>query len=151
MKILVTVGTGQFNSLVNLFDTYCNHDFTIQHGGGQAPKIQLGYPFIPNLVNEFDKYDLIITHAGAGTIFNLLKTKKAFCVFPNQERHDLHQLELAKYVDENKFAPVYYESDIEYDIISMFRKAKFCAENRNYQGGSFNLPKLMELLNFNDK
>lgn len=149
MKILVTVGTGQFNSLVNLFDTHSNHDFTIQYGVGQSPKIQRSYSFIPNLANEFIKYDLIVTHAGAGTIFNLLKTNTAFCVFPNQERRDLHQLELANYVEQNKFAPVYYETGIEYDICSMYRKAKFCADNRNYQGGNFNLAKLIELLNFN--
>jgi len=52
---------------------------------------------------------VIITHAGAGTVFQLLEDKAKMVVIPNHDRIDAHQLDIAQYVDNNKFASVCYD------------------------------------------
>ena len=47
---------------------------------------------------DFALYDFIICHAGAGTVFHLLKEKLQFVCVPNLERREPHQLELFDWV-----------------------------------------------------
>ena len=77
--------------------------------------------------------DVIITHAGAGTIFKLLELNKKIIVIPNLERVDKHQRDLANFLGENEYALVAWNLDDLLDCLrlvesfqpSVFKKEPF--------------------------
>jgi beta-1,4-N-acetylglucosaminyltransferase len=114
MNILVTVGTTKFNSLIEYIDSEINNpDLNIEFqiaDGEYIPKNHSYFKFLDNdAINEkYINADIIITHAGCGTIYKLLEMKKKFIIVPNLERSDKHQLDLAGYMTKNKYAFVAY-------------------------------------------
>lgn len=71
--------------------------------------------FIPEA--RFKEYDLIITHAGAGTVFFLLKCNLPFIAVPNIERRDTHQLELYYWLKDNNFSQTALVEELNLDLI----------------------------------
>lgn len=108
MRIFVTVGTFRFDELIKLVDNLAStssHTFTCQLGCGEyKPKNCIWFEFSSNFEGFISDADLVITHAGAGTVYGLLEQHKNIIVIPNTFRVDQHQLELARYVNENNFA-----------------------------------------------
>ncbi len=115
MKIFVTVGNTQYNSLIKAIDEILpsdEFDITIQLADGKyTPVNHEFFRYTQDIKSYFDDADVIITHAGAGTVFQLLEDKAKMVVIPNHERIDAHQLDLAQYVDNNRFASVCYDLD----------------------------------------
>lgn len=113
MKILVTVGTTQFNGLIETIDniakTKKNYYVTFQIANGNYKPVNGEYFEFHNNINQYySSSDLIITHAGAGSIYQLLKLNKKIIIVPNLERVDKHQLDIANYMDNNNYALVCY-------------------------------------------
>jgi len=107
MKLLVTVGTTPFKSLVNFLDNNLppETDATFQIGYGGI--VTNNYPsiiFTDRIYELYESADVIITHAGAGTVFKLLEMKKKIVIVPNLERIDKHQQEIARYMNERNHA-----------------------------------------------
>ena len=107
IKVLVTVGTYKFDELIKKIDEIASEkkiEFVCQIGQGKyIPKNCESFSFSTNFAEKVDNSELIITHAGAGTIYSLLENKKNLIVVPNVNRVDKHQLEIAKYVSDNKY------------------------------------------------
>ncbi|KAL0947049.1 hypothetical protein HGRIS_013191 [Hohenbuehelia grisea] len=121
MRVFVTVGSTKFDSLVQavlspeVIGSLRNKQYTelvIQCGNsesGSETNIQAGtetrfttdgvnivlWRFKPSLNDEFTTADLIISHAGSGTILDVLRTGKPLIVVPNPTLLDNHQEELA--------------------------------------------------------
>lgn len=113
MKILVTVGTGSFDSLVSWFinsKIIDKHSIDIQYGSGKeisSNNLNLSFfRFDVNITDRYKDYDLIVCHCGAGTVFNLLESERSFITIPNTERLDKHQLELSNYLKRNNYCCV---------------------------------------------
>ena len=107
MNIFVTVGTTPFDKLIEKIDMLATeHNIILQISeNAKYIPINLEYIHFTKEINEyFDKADLIITHAGAGNIYNLLELNKKILVVPNLERIDVHQMDLANYVKNESFA-----------------------------------------------
>ncbi|KDQ07932.1 glycosyltransferase family 1 protein [Botryobasidium botryosum FD-172 SS1] len=51
--------------------------------------------FKPSIADEVYRADLVISHAGSGTILDVLRTPKPLVVVPNETLLDNHQIELA--------------------------------------------------------
>ncbi|KAK7693392.1 hypothetical protein QCA50_002960 [Cerrena zonata] len=51
--------------------------------------------FKPSLQKEYEQADLVISHAGSGTIIDVLRLRKPLIVIPNETLLDNHQEELA--------------------------------------------------------
>ena len=113
MTVLVTTGTTPFEGLIKSIDGLDNPEWTFKY------QIALGSKYLPSSDSYFffsDKIeqlyissDIVVCHAGAGTVFKLLEMKKMAVVVPNSERRDKHQLDLANYVDTNDYAIVCYD------------------------------------------
>lgn len=107
--ILVCVGVSEykFDRLLEVLDELCDEGFL----NGKEIIAQIGYTdYKPrnytsfSLIGreDFQKYmedaDLIISHAGTGSVIPLLKMKKKVIIFPRLEEYrehlDNHQLEL---------------------------------------------------------
>jgi len=105
LKLFVTVGTTEFDNLIKHVDLNLgdSKDFLItaqisDHACYKPQYIQ-SFNFIDNIDNEIERADIVITHAGAGSVYSLLERGKKIIVVPNISRVDHHQLELARYVE----------------------------------------------------
>jgi beta-1,4-N-acetylglucosaminyltransferase len=109
--IFVTVGTTRFDKLIEgvtrpatleWMKTNGYTDLIIQYGNGNAPMIPSdtpvsiqAYGFQSSLDHDMKAADLIIGHAGAGTVMEALRLQKRMVVVINTLLMDNHQVELA--------------------------------------------------------
>jgi len=107
MRILVTVGTYKFDDLIKKVDEIAlksNQYFTCQIGeGSYKPDNCSSFVFSDRFHEKVNEVDLIITHAGAGTVYSLLERGKNLIVVPCLNRVDNHQLEITNYVVSKKY------------------------------------------------
>ena len=108
MKIFVTVGTTSFDSLIRFVDEKFQkneYEVTLQISEGKyIPKNFEYFQFSENIDFYYKNCDIVITHAGAGSIYRLLEIKKKMIIIPNIERVDKHQIEIAEFMKENGYA-----------------------------------------------
>ena len=112
MKVLVTVGTTRFDSLISAVEHSLilnQHEVLVQCAEGLQSERYNCTKFIENIDEAYCSADLVITHAGAGSVFRLLECEANILVVPNLERQDDHQNELARFVDENQYGLVCYD------------------------------------------
>ena len=142
MKVLVTVGTTPFDSLIRFCDENLSSDFdlTLQlsNKGIYLPKRFNFFRFADNIAEYYDNSDVVITHAGAGTIFNLLERGKHIIVVPNLDRDDGHQRDLAEIISQKKWGLVCWELDT---LPALIEKAATCEllpyDGQKFSGGPF--------------
>jgi UDP-N-acetylglucosamine transferase subunit ALG13 len=76
-------------------------DLVVQHGPVAPPPCATGYEFLPfgRVVELMQQADLVVSHAGVGSIMCALQAGHVPIVFPRLKRHgetvDDHQVELA--------------------------------------------------------
>ncbi|OGI12549.1 hypothetical protein A3K64_01430 [Candidatus Micrarchaeota archaeon RBG_16_36_9] len=101
--IFVTVGTVQFNDLVKKIDEIAKsskEEFLIQIGEGKyIPKHCKWFRFKVPLTEYFKKSKLVITHGGAGTLFECLNLGVRIIAVPNLGAKASHQLDLVYELD----------------------------------------------------
>lgn len=129
MKIFVTVGSTHFNSLIKHVDQlFIDNEFDVTcqiSDGTYIPKNHRYFRMSDSIEQYFDEADVVITHAGAGTVFYLLELGKKIVVVPNCDRVDTHQLDLAQFVENNNFANVCYQLDRLENAIDLAQNAKY--------------------------
>lgn len=107
-KVLVTVGTTSFDSLFECLDRCVipsNWVLECQIAKGEyRPKRGTWFSFDSTFDKKLLDADIVITHAGAGTVYQLLELGKNCIVVANLERKDQHQKELTQFVRDNKYA-----------------------------------------------
>ncbi|KAK6355934.1 N-acetylglucosaminyldiphosphodolichol N-acetylglucosaminyltransferase catalytic subunit alg13, variant 2 [Orbilia javanica] len=129
--VFITVGTTAFDSLIEalLVPTIIAQlselgydEIRVQYGKGKYVYDAAFTPELKDMVNEtgisiggfeyedsvkitefIKDADLIISHAGSGTILDALRYQKAIIVVPNESLMDNHQAELAKEMSKQKY------------------------------------------------
>lgn len=100
MKIFVTVGTGEFELLIKEIDEFAlesEHKIWAQIGKGRyTPKNIEYFRFKKSIKEDYQKADLVIAHAGAGTTYEILPMGKKLISVANLKRTDGHQLDIAR-------------------------------------------------------
>lgn len=108
MKIFFTVGTTRFDSLIEAVarDAYFKgHECTLQVGpGGRQLSGFECFEYTKDIDSYYEAADVVVTHAGAGSIYKLLEMRKRIVVVPNTDRLDSHQSDIANYMDKNGYA-----------------------------------------------
>lgn len=120
-NIFVTVGTTQFNDLINtlaspeLIKTLNNlgcKNLTLQIGNGEEVDFLLPeitgitielYRLKPTILEDIKSADLVISHAGAGSIIEVLNADKPLVVVVNELLMNNHQTELAEQLFEDGY------------------------------------------------
>ncbi|KAH9254249.1 hypothetical protein BASA81_007850 [Batrachochytrium salamandrivorans] len=117
MQCFVTVGTTSFDRLIEelnkpevrqvLTDSMGVTELCLQIGRGVVqPQLDGGklkvtwYDFKPTLMEDMQSADVIISHAGAGSIVESLRLNKRLIVVVNDLLMDNHQLELASALEQ---------------------------------------------------
>jgi beta-1,4-N-acetylglucosaminyltransferase len=114
MKIFVTVGTTAFDSMVKALDSYFSehpeYEVTYQIADGKyLPKCGQFFGRAEDVNDYYNNADVIITHAGAGTIYKLLEMSKKIIAVPNFERIDKHQVDISTYMEDNRYLLVCWD------------------------------------------
>jgi len=112
-NVFVTIGTTPFDGLMYDIDMRIApfHSVKFQIADGKyRPKNGIYKSYFDELEEEQGAADLIICHAGAGTVFPLLEANKRLLVVPNLFRRDHHQVELADYLERNHFSEVVWDT-----------------------------------------
>jgi len=108
MNIFVTVGTTKFDNLIKTVDKKLkdlDSEITMQISNGEyKPKNFEFFEYTKDIKKYFIESDIIITHAGAGSIYELLELEKKIIIVPNLDRIDKHQKDIANYMDSNGYA-----------------------------------------------
>ncbi|KAG9042546.1 N-acetylglucosaminyldiphosphodolichol N-acetylglucosaminyltransferase catalytic subunit alg13 [Tulasnella sp. UAMH 9824] len=124
-RALVTVGSTKFDALIQqvltdvVLQTFCDNGFTdlvIQAGNSVLPtswtlvgeeiRREIAgltvtvWRFKASLIEDIERADLVVSHAGSGTILDTLRSGKRLIVVPNNTLLDNHQTELAKALHE---------------------------------------------------
>jgi beta-1,4-N-acetylglucosaminyltransferase len=136
--IFVTVGTYKFDKLIKAIDILAlslNHKFILQIGCGAYKPVncefyeRLDRSDFSRLVSDAE---IVITHAGAGTVYDLLESNKKIIVVPNLDRVDAHQIEIAEYVGKNDYGIYCTEvCNIEKSIFSCINRKAFFQYRRD--------------------
>ncbi len=133
MKIFIVVGTQEpFDRMIKIIDLWAGknnkHTFFAQISKALYKPITLPFTdFIsPELFDEhFNKADLIISHAGMGTIISALTIGKPIIVMPrlasNHEHRNDHQLATARSFEKLDYVKAVYN---EAELIQALDEAK---------------------------
>lgn len=112
MKVLVTVGTTRFDLLVKYADMLTGSEYDVLVQTSDTEYV-CGFvrcrSYIENIEKFYKNADVVVTHAGAGSVYKLLEMGKKIIVVPNLERIDKHQYDLARYVCDNGYALVLWD------------------------------------------
>lgn len=110
MNIFVTVGHTHYNSLFKAVNEQLSSEkykvINQISDGNYLPDKHQYFKFTENVNKQIATADIVITHAGAGSVFHLLEIGKPIVVVPNFERVDVHQKDLADFVKSNNYATV---------------------------------------------
>lgn len=109
MNIFVTVGHTRFNSLFKMIASFNRPDwqFISQISDGDVfPAAGESFAYTDCIHDFYRQADVVITHAGAGSVFTLLEMGKPTIVVANTDRVDAHQNDLLDYVERSHFAQV---------------------------------------------
>lgn len=131
MQVFVTVGTTLFDALIAAADDGAVLEClgrlgyrkviiqigkgTIEpHAGIREGQVEVSYyRFKPSLADDMQAADLIISHAGAGSIMEALGLRKRLLIMANPILMDNHQMELAKAIEARRYAVVAKSADAE--------------------------------------
>ena len=105
-RVFVTVGTTSFDALIaattapefaNALEKLGFDELRLQVGRGKAPEAEgaTWFRFAPTITDEMRAADVVISHAGAGSILEALELGKRLVVCVNDALMDNHQAELA--------------------------------------------------------
>lgn len=114
--IFVTVGNGKFDPLVIELDRLkkegmIKQEVIIQLGhGAYEPKHCRWFRFESDLNKYYSAADLVISHGGPGTVFEILRQGKKLITLPNRDRTDpRHQVEYLEAMARETRALLYCE------------------------------------------
>lgn len=109
MKIFATVGHTRFDSLFKQIDKIQRDEWKFvsqMYDGAYTPTNGEHIAYTHEIGTYYENADVVITHAGAGTVYNLLEMGKPIIVVANSDRIDTHQEDLIRYVEDSRFAQV---------------------------------------------
>lgn len=126
--IFVTVGTEMFDGLAKKMDEIApelREKVTIQIGKGRyEPKNCEYFRFISDMTPYYEKADLIVTHGGAGTIFELLGKNKKIIGVSNPKKPGEHQEEILKALSRQNYLIWCKDLDMLNETIEDSKKIK---------------------------
>jgi beta-1,4-N-acetylglucosaminyltransferase len=116
MKIYVTIGTTPFDSLISTVDAQLsNQEFSVTCQITSVSPPPNNHTFVPfsskNHPHWVADADVVITHGGAATVFELLEKGKKIVLVPNLDRIDKHQKDLAHYVQLHHYGEVCWQQE----------------------------------------
>jgi UDP-N-acetylglucosamine transferase subunit ALG13 len=141
--IFATCGSSPmgFERMMRALEVLPPSQLTVQHGPVAAPPCATGYDFLPfgRVVELMRQADLVVSHAGVGSILCAIQAGHVPIVFPRLKRHnetvDDHQVELARALAQRGTVLVATTRD---ELCSAVESAPRRAARRTLDGDSLN-------------
>ena len=139
--IFVTTGSTLFDELFDHVDSLpssIRQRITCQTGPSKKkPNVYKNIQFVDNIDEYYHSSNIVVCHAGAGTVFRLLELNKKIIVIPNLSRIDNHQIDLANFIRINNLGLVLNDlTDLSESLVSIqdfsfeqFKPKKFFIQN----------------------
>jgi len=148
MKIFVTVGHTHYDALFKAVDEQLSPEkyqvINQISDGTYFPENHKYFKYTPQLQDEINNADLVITHAGAGSVFYLLEIAKPLLIVPNFDRIDNHQKDIADFVTQNNYASVCYDLEqLEKHVLASVNHSFTQYEKNNFCG----YDKILDIIN----
>lgn len=148
MNLFVTVGTTRFDSLlqqVAIDPFFRSNDCVLQVGpGGLKPEGFEAFDYTTRIEEYCKRADVVITHAGAGSIYQILELRKPMVIVPNTDRLDRHQHDIATFMHTKGYAlSVFALERLSEAVQEATRKTFRLLERENFFAGE-------DILNFID-
>jgi len=132
-KVFFQVGNGKFEAAVKELDRLVGEkklkaEVTIQLGlGDYKPKHCKWFKFESPLTKYHEWADLIISHGGPGSVFEVLRMEKKLIALPNRNRTDPnHQVEYLRAMDKETDSFIYCDRvDLLEDCLNRTKTHKF--------------------------
>ncbi len=110
-SIFITVGTTPFDELIQFCDEHIDTSkfkvfAQISSASIYKPKYIEFIDFTNNIQDLYRDADIIISHAGAGSVYNLLELNKKVIFVPNFTMKDNHQEDICRFIKDNNYATV---------------------------------------------
>jgi UDP-N-acetylglucosamine--N-acetylmuramyl-(pentapeptide) pyrophosphoryl-undecaprenol N-acetylglucosamine transferase len=107
--IFATCGSSHlpFERFMRALATVPADELIVQHGPATPPPASRTIPFLPfaEMVELIEEADLVVSHAGVGSIICAVRSGHTPIVFPRLQRHgetvDDHQVELARALEQH--------------------------------------------------
>lgn len=136
-KIFITVGTTPFDELIKFCDqTIDTKKFNIFAQISPYAKYKpLNFEYIEytqNIDEYYNNYDLIISHAGAGSVYKLLELNKKTIFVPNYTMKDDHQIDICNFIEKKNYALVMKINQKDIDINKTINES-FNSQNTTYE------------------
>lgn len=102
--IFATCGSSEihFDRMMKALGVLPAPELHVQHGPANPPACALAHPYLPfgTLVEQIEAADVVVSHAGVGTILCAIRAGHTPIIFPRLRRYgeavDDHQAELAE-------------------------------------------------------
>jgi len=130
VSVFVTVGTTSFDQLIEAVDNgeHASTAFLQIADGDYRPVHARWCRMLPGIDVAIERADIVVCHAGAGTVFGLLQAGLVPIVVPNLFRRDKHQAELGRWLARRRYAIVASGPDEVNDRIARYAElAAACA------------------------
>lgn len=125
--IFVTVGTHQqpFERLIRALDALPGEQLVVQYGNAEPPaSAARAVPFMsfPEMLEAFDAADVVVTHAGVGSILCATNAGHVPIVVPRLKKFgehvDDHQVHLIRELERDGRVRVVWEMDQLVDVVA---------------------------------
>jgi beta-1,4-N-acetylglucosaminyltransferase len=137
MKVFVTTGTTDFTELVEAVLTLSDdYEIVVQTPTAYKNTDNCCFiGFVKNIADYYQWADIIITHAGAGSVYKLLELERKILVVPNLTRNDKHQSQLANYVRDYNYGGVCYDlNTLESELKVCRFSCYYIYKNQSFSG-----------------
>ena len=157
----VTVGSTKFETLIDrlldddILNTLGKYKFTkmiIQMGNGMHKHLNvteekkslelmknnieiIAYKYKPSIRHDLEQADLVISHAGAGSIIESLEANKKLIVVINENLMNNHQFELADKMQKEGYLLYSFCSNLNEILEEMLNKNSTKSNLRTYEKG----------------
>ena len=145
MNVFISLGTTPFPEFINAVKACqldAHFDLVVQHIEEQR-EFKKSFVFDAEIDKWYEWADVVVCHAGAGTVFNVLEKGIKALVVPNLSRKDPHQEELVNYLSTNSLTGICRDfSDLRNDILFVFESTYCRYEPDEFSGAK----EIVELL-----
>ncbi|EGQ7762005.1 glycosyltransferase, partial [Vibrio alginolyticus] len=142
--------TTPFDSLIKSIDEKVANtqgiDVIFQISDGKyKPRFGDFFKFSKNIHDYYNSADVVITHAGAGSIYSLVESKVKTIIVPNLDRIDKHQIDIARFMECNGYALVMWDFENPLKIVQEAKSTNF---NPYVKEEFFKVDEILEYIGF---
>ena len=95
-----------------------------------TPSSFTSFSYDKNITEHYEWADVVISHAGAGTFYQLMEMGKKVILIPNNTLKDGHQNDICNYANNNNYAYILHDFEEIENILKQIKVHTFDTYNK---------------------